>query len=300
MGSAYSDAYIKIAHISTATYYRLKLPSILPDINKCIYLDVDLIARKDLSEMFRINVDDNYIAGVKAAGYYQTKEQMEKKKVQLGIEAIDSYVNAGVLIMNLAKMRKDGIEENFEKALENKWPSQDQDVLNAICYGKIRIIHMKYNAMTKYELDNDNAYKNIKYLKRVYSKGEWDSGRKNPTIIHFCDKTKPWTSVQAVYSYLWWDVVRHLPDDISLAIYDRYMDEIIRKATVLNKEVKHERSKKLGIQKKCDLLLEENKVLKSNIVKLKKQNQQTKKSITFRIGSIFTFIPHKLKRLFKK
>jgi lipopolysaccharide biosynthesis glycosyltransferase len=215
---------------------------------------VDLIVKRDLSEMFRINVDDNYIAGVRAAGYYQTQEQMDKKKVQLGIDAIDSYVNAGVLIMNLAKMRKDGLEEQFEKAVENKWPSQDQDVLNAVCYGKIRIIHPKYNAMTKYELDDDDAYTNIPYLKNVYSKKEWDFARKNPVIIHYCDKLKPWTNLQCVYANQWWDVVRHLPKDISLEVYDRYMDDIIRNTSKLGKEVKMEATKKSQAQKKVEEL----------------------------------------------
>ena len=47
MHSAYKNAYIREGHhITIAAYYRLQIPSLLPEIDKCIYLDVDVVVRK--------------------------------------------------------------------------------------------------------------------------------------------------------------------------------------------------------------------------------------------------------------
>lgn len=279
MNDAYKDAHLQIAHITTATYYRLELPSLLPNINKCIYLDVDLIAKKDLSALFRINIDDKYLAGVRAAGYYQSQEKIEYHRERLGLEEFDPYLNAGVLMMNLAKMRKDGMEKVFADLVEKEWSSQDQDILNIACHDKIRVIDFKYNVMTKYPLKNDRAYTKRFSLKKSYSKKEWNSGRKNPTIIHYADKRKPWKDLESIYAEEWWNVVKYLPEDIALDIYNGYIGEMIKKAASERK-----RSNELTRQVK----------------KVKKENTVIKASATYKVGRVVTFIPRKIKAILKR
>lgn len=286
MKDSYRNTYLHIKHISKATYYRLKIPSMLSDINKCIYLDVDLVAKKDLSDLYRINVDDKYIAGVKAAGYYETAAKIEAKREQLGIAELDSYVNAGVLVMNLAKMREDNLEEIFAEMLGNKWPSQDQDILNAACYGKIRVIQFKYNAMTKYALESDKAYKNTKSLRHTYGKNEWETGRKNPSIIHYADKKKPWEHLETIYAKEWWNVVRYLPVDIANDIYESYMEDLIRNCHKLNEDYKLCRAHKTDAIKKVKALTQ-----KINKIKTSK---------AYRIGNFILYLPRKIRKLFRK
>ncbi len=279
MQNSYENAHLQIAHISKATYYRLQLPSLLPDVNKCIYLDVDLIAKKDLSGMFRINIDDKYLAGVRAAGYYDSEAKIEHHRNRLGLPDFDTYVNAGVLMMNLAKMRKDGMEEIFEGLLDKKWSSQDQDILNIACYGKIRIIDFMYNVMTKYALDDDKAYDKTFYLKKAYEKKDWNHGRKNPTIIHYADRRKPWNDPGSIYAKEWWNVVKYMPKDIALDIYEAYLDDMLDCSYQISK-----REKSLSWQ----------------VNNLKKKNEAIKASITFKIGKIIMYIPRKIKKLLSK
>ena len=40
------------------------------ELNKCIFLDVDIYVCKDLSELFNIDIKDNYIAEVSEPDYY--------------------------------------------------------------------------------------------------------------------------------------------------------------------------------------------------------------------------------------
>ena len=102
---------MKIPHINLTTYYRLLIGEYLPkEIEKCIYLDVDICVLKDLSELFLIEMKNNYIAGVVAAGYYfNEKENCER----LNLPSMRQYVNAGMLVMNLKQIRKDNMTLKF-------------------------------------------------------------------------------------------------------------------------------------------------------------------------------------------
>lgn len=247
MGNAYSDAAITILHITKATYYRLKLPSILPNINKCIYLDADVVVNGDLSGLYRTCIDDRYIAGVRAFGYLQSDAKIADKLRELGIASMDQYVNAGVLLMNLEKMRRDHMEDMFEALLEKKFESQDQDILNAACYGKIRLLPFQYNVMTKYPVYSDCAYQNTPYFQRWIKKEEWDFGRKNPVIIHYADKKKPWSDMSSYYADKWWELLNCFESKTAVDIINCYKEELIQNA------YETERLRKLMVAQRNDL-----------------------------------------------
>lgn len=278
MENAYDDANLSIEHITKATYYRLQLPSLLPDVGKCLYLDVDIIVNDDLSALFRTCIDDKYIAGVRALGYLQSDKKIGKKTEELGIPDMEQYVNAGVLLMNLAKMRREHLEDTFEKLLERNFPSQDQDIINAACYGKTRMLHFKFNAMTKYPLYSDKAYENTKYLQKWIDKKEWNHARKHPAIIHYADKRKPWNDMSALYAQKWWDTVLTLPPDISSRIFAFYLPSLVENA------YEHEQERKLTAAHKRDAL---------------KQIKKIKKSTTYKTGNFILYIPKKIKGGFK-
>lgn len=272
MHDAYNDANLSIEHITKATYYRLKLPSLLPDVGKCIYLDVDIIVKNDLSALYRTCIDDKYIAGVRALGYLQSDKKIESKLQELGIESLEQYVNAGVLLMNLAKMRRDNLEEKFENLLERNFASQDQDILNVTCYGRIRLIHFKFNAMTKYPLYSDNAYKNTTYLQKWIEQSEWDNARKNPAIIHYADKKKPWNDLSTLYAKEWWECVNKLSADICSDIFNFYLTDLV------DSSYKCEQSRKLAVAHKKDAL---------------KKIKSLQNSKTYKVGKFILFIPKK-------
>ena len=91
----FENKRMNIPHISYTTYYRLLISDLLPkEIDKCIYLDVDLCIVKDLSDLFNIDMKDNYIAGVLSPKYYFYKE---KHCERLNLTSMSQYINAGVL-----------------------------------------------------------------------------------------------------------------------------------------------------------------------------------------------------------
>ena len=77
-------------HISIETNFRLKIASLIPNVEKCIYLDSDLILTENISKLWMQDIDDYYFAAV------------TDKKVGF---------NAGVLLINLKKWREDNLEK---------------------------------------------------------------------------------------------------------------------------------------------------------------------------------------------
>lgn len=210
MQDNYQNIEMQIKHISYATFYRLQLPELLKEVEKCIYLDVDVVVKKDLKEFFDIELGDNYIAGVKAAGYYYPEEKKTATISLLEIDKLDQYINAGVLLINLKKMREDKLTETFEKLLEKNFPSQDQDILNAACYGHIKVLPPKYNAMTKYNVGIKDEYDRIECLHICYTREEWNEACETPVIIHYADRWKPWQDLRGIFVQEWWKYIKIL------------------------------------------------------------------------------------------
>ena len=84
-----------LIYIGRATYYRIALPSLLPNVNRIIYLDGDTLNFKDLTEMYNIKLNKGmYLSAI------LDRASMVKEIAELGIK-INKYVNAGVLLMDL-------------------------------------------------------------------------------------------------------------------------------------------------------------------------------------------------------
>ena len=63
MKNSFSDLKQMIAHITSPTYYRLLAADILPNYyDRCLYLDVDVCVCQDLSELYSIDLGNNYCA----------------------------------------------------------------------------------------------------------------------------------------------------------------------------------------------------------------------------------------------
>lgn len=221
VSDVYADTDTHHDRITTAAYYRLKIPSSLPDHNRCLYLDVDTLVMTDLTDMYERNLEDSYLMGVLAAGYQEDENYKCHKAKILGIPNMDTYLNSGVLVFNLARMRQDNLEARFDQLLAEEFPDHDQDILNAACYGAIKLLPPEYNAMTKYEFEDD-FYETDKAIPKCWSKWEWDKARKESTIVHFADQDKPWTNFAVPFAKEWW----HYAEVAGVAkeCFDKYFD----------------------------------------------------------------------------
>lgn len=268
MQDSYQSVEISLEHLkhAQATFYRLQLPSLLNDINKCIYLDSDTIVCQDLSALYRINIDDRLLAGVRAAGYYWPEERKQMALKELEIPSIDQYVNAGVLLMNLKNMRELSLEEVFVSYVERNYSSLDQDIFNKVCYGKIRILPFRFNVMTKYHPLDDQSFRKRKDVQIAYPQDEWEDGRHNPVIVHYADRIKPWQDLSVDYADLWWNAANQLP----------FADEVFLKYRLA--------------------LLSSGRAYNQALY----QAQSVESSRSYQIGRAITWFPRKLKHAIKR
>ena len=300
MKDAFNDVHLSIAHISKVTYYRLLIPTLLPQYSKCIYLDGDLVVTGDLTDFFRTNVDDFYLAGVKAAGYMYPAWKVAFETDRLNIPSIENYINAGVLVMNLDKIRKHGLQETFIELSKKPPQSQDQDVLNLACYNNIKILPPRFNLMNKYIQRVNGKYGFNECATYVYSAKELTEALENPLIIHFADRKKPWTDPDGLLCEYWWNYVPH--STFYFKLFDRKILQLDCKIQQLNE-----------MNVKYQAVLHANAQLKESNLRLKTMNQQykhkllatrrelvgVKGSLSFRIGRIITYIPRKIRGIIR-
>ncbi len=170
-----SDALNKlprnIDYISAETYYRYLIADFLPDVSKILYQDADIVVNGDLGPLYDMDLSDNYIAGAHDAYI----EDIKHKPV-IGLKESDLYVNAGVLLMNLGRIRADKMCDKWIAAtseLADKIKFQDQDIINITCRGQIGQFDSIYN-YTSHNIRTDP-----KKFKRA-------------VIIHYTGANKPW------------------------------------------------------------------------------------------------------------
>lgn len=200
----FDKASIQISHITAPTYYRLALPDLLPEIDECLYLDGDLVVLADLPSVFGSPMKEELLRGVKAAAYYYPSYERCLKARRLGIGAFDEYVNAGVLQMNLKLMRELNLTQAFEELLCENYSSQDQDILNSACYGRIETLDPAMNLMTKYHPEHPDSFDCDPSIRLCWTRKEWDEACARPVIVHYAGAEKPWQDLSVDFADLWW------------------------------------------------------------------------------------------------
>ena len=136
-------------YISAATYIRLKLPSIFRNLNRILYLDGDIIVQDDISRFYNVDLCGKAIAGVPDCGI--CVESISWDMVNYVRETLPNhkteYFNAGVILMDLDRLRKIGFEKNCETLYKARtdFIFADQDILNFATQGEKRIVPICWN-----------------------------------------------------------------------------------------------------------------------------------------------------------
>jgi len=171
--SDFDTAYLRTKKpLPRPTWFRLMLPKLLPDLDKVIYTDLDVIFINDLAEAADLDLGDNLVAGVLDAHR-------------------DDYINAGFTILNLKAMRDEGFYPKFIEHSKIQYQNQDQDVLNILCKGRIMFLPRRYNFAPKaswYMKCTAREYSDLKY---------------HTVMLHFYDRFKPWAKQKPFLGYIW-------------------------------------------------------------------------------------------------
>lgn len=173
-------------YFSMTTYFRLFISNLYPQYNKAIYLDSDIVLLTDVAELYKEDIGDNLVGAVRDDIIQQNEVFQEYVEKVVGVSSYKNYFNAGMLIMNLDELRKNKFQEKFLYLLENVKYSvvQDQDYLNRICKGRVKLLDASWNVMP-------NATKDV--------------NEDNVKLIHYNYQYKPWHYDNIAYANYFWN-----------------------------------------------------------------------------------------------
>lgn len=134
-------------YYSISTYMRIFIASAFPQYEKALYIDSDTVIDRNIAELFFSDIGENLVGAVQENVMLRPVFGEYSEKV-LGIPR-KKYFNAGIMLMNMKKMRETNLEASFIKLLgERSFPvAQDQDYLNVLCQGKVSYFDYCWNLM---------------------------------------------------------------------------------------------------------------------------------------------------------
>ena len=171
---------------------KFDLADIFSDKDRILYLDGDTIIKGSIDPVFAVDLQDSYAAVV-----------LDSRSL---IEA--EFFNSGVMLLNLAKIRGEGLSDVLykEKFASADTSLMDQNTFNEVFNGKITLLPIKYNYVQasvfrlKYfrgvTLEKVNETYNTAYQ-------TWDAIWDDACIIHFATKDKPWRFEDTFGADLW-------------------------------------------------------------------------------------------------
>ena len=140
---------LRCDYFTLTIYFRLFIPTMFPEFDKAIYIDSDVVLRGDLAELYDIDIGDNLIGACADRSVVEVPPLARYMENAVGVEK-HSYINSGVLLMNLKKLREVELDRHFLTLLNTyhfDCIAPDQDYLNAICNGKIHYLDARWDAM---------------------------------------------------------------------------------------------------------------------------------------------------------
>ena len=207
---------------SIEMYFRLLLSDLLPEtVEKILYLDVDIIVNKDISELYNMYLSDKLIAAAyDRNGHGGSLEQLSDKQKEMFLKIADDkpfYFNSGVLLLDITSIRKQKITfDTYLKAMYDwnfEMDAPDQDILNYVFYGKV-----KYVPWQKYDF--------FTLLASNYGAHKKDA--ENAYILHYSSNCKPWDSNSFHYDIeeIWWNYAKS--SNVYYALADQYITQMTK------------------------------------------------------------------------
>jgi len=181
----YGDDISLQAHTSVSTLDRLFIPEMLKDLDKVLYLDIDILIQADVGELFDLTLGENVFAGkrtrlkiwanmirpiTRATLHFDPEKAWDfRKRLHDQADLTAKTFNAGILVLNLKLMRNERFTAEHLYLVE-QCRMNDQDVFNIYSRGRVLEIGAEWNHVPSQDFNN------------------------SPKIIHWAGPAKPWKS----------------------------------------------------------------------------------------------------------
>ncbi|MBQ8741359.1 MAG: glycosyltransferase family 8 protein [Clostridia bacterium] len=140
---------LRCDYFTLTIYFRLFIPAMFPQYDKGIYIDSDVVLTDDIAKLYDTDIGDNFIGACNDLSIADTPPLVAYTENAIGVKK-EEYINSGVLLMNLKKMRECDFEGHFLNLLNTYHfdsIAPDQDYINAMCNGKIYYLDECWDAM---------------------------------------------------------------------------------------------------------------------------------------------------------
>lgn len=193
---------------SPMAYARLMIPEILSTgYCRALYLDGDMVAFRDVSELFHSNLDGKPLGSTTdffyAAQANTAAGGKRRRYIQdiVGVSDPESYILSGMLLMDLRAFRQENLSEKLmAAACRRNWRWHDQDVLNHVLRGRMKLLDPKWDSCDIGDLAADLP----DALKEPYR-----LAAAAPGIFHFAGAgAKPWQRTCPSHALEFWTAAR--------------------------------------------------------------------------------------------
>ena len=140
-------------------FYHRNSQTLFPQYNKVLYLDCDIVVIDKLQDLWNKDISEYCLAAIDDYGLAQ-----ENGAKRMGIESGYKYFNAGVLLINLQRLREMRLMDMVRKYLTtdvHRILMHDQDILNGLLYKQRLPLEERWNMMRN--TDNTIDYSIIHY-----------------------------------------------------------------------------------------------------------------------------------------
>ncbi len=167
-----------------ATWYRIFLDELLPNASRILYLDLDLLVKGSLLQLWNTSLEGNVIGAVTNVPPPMYRAYTERPEL-----GGDRYFNVGVALMDLELIRREAIGNQLRTharrhARRLMW--RDQDVINEVLHARRLPLHPKWNCM--------NSILWFEAAAEYFDPEVLSEARRDPVIRHFEGPVsgKPW------------------------------------------------------------------------------------------------------------
>lgn len=168
-----------------ATWYRVLAADLLPQVDRILFLDADVVVMDSLEPLWATDLAGHYLAAV--TNVFQADHLGHPP--QIGLDRPELYFNAGVLLMDLELMRRDGCAEKMRRyGVEHadELALRDQDALNVVLSDRRLPLDPRWNVM--------NSFFAYPWSSYVFGSAAVEDAKGRPGVRHYEGPAwnKPW------------------------------------------------------------------------------------------------------------
>lgn len=218
---------------SNATYNRFLLYSLLPGLDRLLYLDADTILLRDVCALYdsdlggaKIGAVPDWIMTRTLTGPTPTIDPevpdlgvYQRDRLGLSEAHIARYFNAGVLLFDFAAIADKAAFGAclMRDALEGRYLFRDQDILNMHFKDDLHLLDARWNVFNS----GPASYGRVPLAGYEAAM----EARKDPWLIHYADRDyKPWTGQAVPRGHHYWQALIRTP------FYGEVMGKLAAKA----------------------------------------------------------------------